>query len=94
MRRRIAWKYGDSPPLYGHLIAAVEGSGLMYVATGFPVSAAEVAFSKEFNQSNPGPFSYNYLPLGAEVYVDSVDDGGFTIAYNNVDSLEVNYFVM
>ena len=97
MRRRIVWKYGDSPPLYGHIVAALEGSGLMYVATGFPVSAAEVAFSKSYNRWLIETYGYDYqkYAFAPEVYVVSLDDDGFTVAYRNIpDTLEINYFVM
>lgn len=48
MKRRIIWKYGDSSPLYGQIIAAVEGDGDLNITVGFPVSAVEVSFSKSY----------------------------------------------
>ena len=97
MRRRIIWNYGDSPPLYGHLIAAVEGDGDLRVIVGFPVSAAEVAFSKSYNRYLINTFGYDYqqYAFAPEIYVSSIDDEGFTITYRNIpDALEINYFIM
>jgi hypothetical protein len=97
MQRRIVWKYGDSSPLYGHVVAALEGNGSMYICTGFPVSAAEVAFSKSYNRWLIETYGYNYqsYAFAPEVYVESTDDSGFTLTYNNIaDALEINYFVM
>jgi len=94
MRRRIIWKYGDSSPIYGRLIAAVEGDGELRVVVGFPVSAAEVAFSISMEQWFTDPYGYGYgSDLVAEAYVGSVDDEGFTIIYKNIPgSLEINYY--
>lgn len=97
MRRRIIWKYGDSAPIYGHLVVQLEGDGECRVVVGFPVSAAEVAFSKGYNRYLIETYGYNYqhYAFAPEVYVSSVDDESFTIHYNNIaDSLEVNYFIM
>lgn len=97
MRRRIIWKYGDSAPLYGHLVAAVEGDGDLRVIVGFPVSAADVAFSKNYNRYLINTFGYDYqeYAFAPEVYVSSIDDEGFTITYRNIpDALEINYFLM
>jgi hypothetical protein len=93
MRRRIIWNLGDSPPLYGHLVAAVQGSGYLHIVVGFPVSAAEVAFAKNY-YGVPGPAPYPYsFDNSPEAYVDSVDDEGFTVAYNNIpDTLDINYY--
>lgn len=97
MRRRIIWKFGDSAPIYGHLITAVEGDGELRIIVGFPVSAAEVAFSKSYNRFLINTFGYDYqeYAFAPEVYVSSVDDEGFTITYRNIpDALEINYFIM
>lgn len=97
MRRRIVWRYGDSPPIFGNLVAAVEGDGELRVYTGFPVSSAEVAFSKIYNRYMIDQFGYGYndYAFGPEVYVSEVHDDGFTLCYKNVvDSLNVNYFAM
>lgn len=97
MRRRIVWRYGDSPPVFGNLIAAIEGDGELRVYTGFPVSSAEVAFSKIYNRYMIDQFGYEYgaYAFGPEAYVSEVHDDGFTICYKNiVDALCVNYFVM
>jgi hypothetical protein len=96
MRRRIIWRYGDSPPIFGNLVAAVEGNGTLKVFVGFPVSAAEVAFSRIYNRYLIEQYGYDYekYAFAPECYVQSVDDDGFTICYKNItDSLEVNYFV-
>jgi len=99
MRRRIIWKYGDSPPIYGHLVAALEGDGDMRIIVGFPVSAAEVAFSKSYNRYLVDTWNYSYgyekYAFAPEVYVIGVDDEGFTIQYKNItDSLDINYYVV
>ena len=97
MRRRIVWRYGDSPPVFGNLVAAVEGDGELHVYTGFPVSSAEVAFSKIYNRYIIDQFGYEYqsYAFAPEVFVSEVHDDGFTLCYKNiVDALSVNYFVM
>ena len=97
MRRRIVWKYGDSQPAYGHLVAAVEGDGSLQVTVGFSVSSVMVAFSKNYNRFLIDTFGYDYekYAFAPEVYVESVDDTSFTITYKNIpDSLEINYFLM
>lgn len=99
MRRRIIWRYGDSPPIFGHLTAAVEGDGELKIIVGFPVSSAQVSFSKSYNRylyDNLGyGYDYQEYAFAPEVYVCSVDDDGFTICYKNIsDSLDINYFVM
>ncbi len=97
MRRRIIWKYGDSAPIYGHLVTAVEGDGDLRIIVGFPVSSAEVAFSKSYQRWLIDTFGYDYqeYAFAPEIYVSSVDDEGFTITYRNIpDSLEINYFIM
>jgi hypothetical protein len=94
MRRRINWSLGDSAPLSGHLVTAVDGSGTIKVTLGFPVSAATVAFASAYTDMGA---SYSYLGSGddPEVYVESMDEDGFTIAYFNIPvALDVNYFVM
>jgi len=97
MRRRIIWKFGDSPPIYGHLITAVEGDGDLRIIVGFPVSAAEVAFSKSYQRWLINTFGYDYqeYAFAPEIYVSSIDDEGFTVTYRNIpDALEINYFIM
>ena len=97
MKRRIVWKYGDSAPLYGQLIAAIEGDGDLRVVVGFPVSSAVVSFSKSYNRFLINTFGYDYekYAFAPEAYVSGVDSEGFTITYANIpDSLEINYFVM
>lgn len=97
MRRRIIWKYGDSPPVYGHLVASVSGDGYLRVIVGFPVSAAEVAFSVSYQRWLIDTFGYDYekYAFAPEIYVDSVDDEGFTLRYSNVpESLEINYYAV
>jgi hypothetical protein len=97
MRRRIVWKFGDSQPVYGHLIAAIQGDGDIRIVTGFPVSAAQVSFSKNYNRYLVDTFGYDYekYAFAPEVYVSGTDDEGFTITYKNIpDSLEINYFVV
>lgn len=95
MRRRIVWRYGDSPPIYGNLVAAVSGDGDIRIIVGFPVSSATVAFSRIYKDSTSAP-QYGY-PHGTEpeVYVNNVDDEGFTVTYKNIpDTLDINYYVM
>jgi hypothetical protein len=97
MRRRIIWKFGDSPPIYGHLVAALEGDGEMRIIVGFPVSSAEVAFSKQYNRFLIDTFGYDYeeYAFAPEVYVTATDDESFTVTYRNIpEALEINYFVM
>lgn len=97
MRRRIVWRYGDSQPIFGNLIAAVTGSGELKVLVGFPVSAAEIAFSRNYNSYLIQSLGYNYqgYAFAPEAYVSSVDDDGFTVCYKNIpDTLDINYFVM
>lgn len=97
MRRRIIWKFGDSAPIYGHLVTAVEGDGDLRIIVGFPVSAAEVAFSKSYQRFLINTFGYDYeeYAFAPEIYVSSIDDEGFTITYRNIpDALEINYFIM
>lgn len=97
MRRRIIWKFGDSQPIFGHLIAGVEGDGELKIFVGFPVSAVEVAFSKNYNRFLIENFGYGYenYAFAPEVYVCTTDDDGFTICYKNIpDALEINYFIM
>lgn len=97
MRRRIIWRYGDSPPVFGNLIAAIEGSGELKIYIGFPVSSVEVAFSKIYNRYIIDNFGYQYdgNTFSPEVYVNSVDDDGFTVCYKNIiDTLDINYFAM
>ena len=97
MRRRIIWRFGDSPPIFGHMVAAVEGDGEMSIIVGFPVSAAEVAFSKAYHRFLLDTCGYGYTPYAnsPEVYVSEIDDEGFTICYKNIpESLDINYFVM
>ena len=102
MRRRIVWRYGDSPPIFGHLILSAEGEGVLgdgelKITVSFPVSAAEVAFSKLYNRYLVDAYGYEYqnYAFAPEVYVKSIDDDGFTVCYNNIpDTLDINYFVM
>lgn len=97
MRRRIIWKYGDSAPLYGHLVTAIEGDGEMRIIVGFPVSSAQVSFSKSYQRFLIDTFGYDYqeYAFAPEVYVSSVDDEGFTVTYRNIpDALEINYLLM
>jgi hypothetical protein len=97
MRRRIIWRFGDSPPIFGHLVAAVEGDGELKIIVGFPVSAAEVAFSKIYNRFLIDTFGYDYTnyAFAPEVFVKSINDEGFTVCYRNIpESLDINYFVM
>lgn len=97
MRRRIIWRYGDSPPVFGNLVASVEGDGELKIVVGFPVSAAEVAFSKQYIRFLISSLGYDYQgqAFAPEILVSSVDDDGFTVCYKNIpDSLEINYFVM
>lgn len=97
MRRRIIWKFGDSAPLFGHLVVAIEGDGDMRVVVGFPVSSATVSFSKSYNRWLKDTFGYDYQEhaFAPEVYVTGTDDEGFTVHYRNIpDALEINYFVM
>lgn len=97
MRRRIIWRFGDSPPVFGNLIAAVTGDGELKIITGFPVSAAEVAFSKLYNRFLVDTFGYGYqsYAFAPEVFVASVDDDGFTLCFKNIpETLDVNYLAM
>jgi hypothetical protein len=97
MRRRIVWRYGDSAPVFGNMIAAVSGDGELKVITGFPVSAAEVAFSKLYNRFLIDEFGYGYQNYASppEVFVTSVDDDGFTLCYKSIpETLDVNYLAM
>jgi len=102
MRRRITWRYGDSAPVFGHLIVSASGTdvlgdGELKIVTSFPVSAAEVAFSKIYNRYLVDAYGYDYqnYAFAPECYVKSVDDDGFTICYANIpDTLDINYFVM
>ncbi len=97
MRRRIIWRFGDSPPIFGHLIVAVEGDGELKVVIGFPVSAAEVAFSKIYNRFLIESVGYNYgtHAFAPEVFVSSIDDDGFMVCYKNIpESLDINFFAM
>ena len=97
MRRRIIWRYGDSPPIFGNLVAAVTGDGELNVVIGFPVSAVEIAFSKSYNRYLIETFGYEYqgYAFAPEAFVSAVDDEGFTICYKNIpDTLDINYFVM
>jgi hypothetical protein len=97
MRRRIIWRYGDSPPIFGHLVVAVEGDGELIVTVGFPVSSAEVAFSKVYNRYLIDTLGYDYqqYAFAPEVHISSIDEDGFTICYRNIpESLDLNYFVM
>jgi hypothetical protein len=97
MRRRIIWRFGDSPPIFGHLVAAVEGDGELRVVVGFPVSSVDVSFSKVYNRYLLDTLGYDYTihAFAPEVYVSTIDDDGFTICYKNIpESLDVNYFVM
>ncbi len=94
MRRRINWQKGDSAPLSGHLVEAVDGSGTLKVTVGFPVSAAQVAFASAYQDFGA---SYSYLGSGddPEVYVSALEDDGFVVTYFNVPiALDINYFVM
>jgi len=94
MRRRIVWRYGDSPPVFGNMVAAVEGDGELRVYTGFPVSSAQVGFSKIYNRWEIEQYGYGYA-FGPEVYVSELHDDGFTLCYKNiVDALNVNYLAM
>lgn len=97
MRRRINWRNGDSAPIFGHMVTYVEGDGELKIVTGFPASAAEVAFSKIYNRFLIENYGYGYdnYAFAPEVYVVALEDDGITIAYKNiVDSLDVNYFIM
>ena len=97
MRRRIIWKYGDSCPVYGRLVAAIEGDGEIRIIVGFPVSAAEVAFSKSYNRYLVDTFGYDYqqYAFSPQIYVTGIDDEGFTVTYQNIsDSLDINYYVV
>jgi hypothetical protein len=97
MRRRIIWRFGDSPPIFGHLVAAVQGDGELRIVIGFPVSAAEVAFSKIYNRFLNEQFGYGYetYAFAPEVYVSSLDDTGFTVCHKNIpETLDINFFVM
>lgn len=97
MRRRIIWRYGDSAPIFGNIVASVQGDGDLKVFVGFPVSAATVAFSKAYNRyliENLG-YGYQAYAFAPSLYVDTIDDDSFTIRYNNIpDTLDFNYFVM
>lgn len=97
MRRRIVWRFGDSPPCFGHLVASVQGDGDMKIFIGFPVSSVEVAFSKNYNRYLIDTLGYDYqqYAFAPEVYVSSVEDDGFTLTYKNIpETLEINYFIM
>lgn len=97
MRRRIIWRFGDSPPIFGHLVAAVEGDGELKVVVGFPVSSVQVSFSKVYNRYLLDTLGYDYAihAFAPEVSVSAIDDDGFTVCYKNIpESLDINYFVI
>ncbi len=97
MRRRINWRNGDSSPIFGNLVASVQGTGELKITTGFPSSAAEVAFSKIYNRFLVENYGYGYdqYAFSPEVFVVALEDDGVTIGYRNiVDSLDINYFIM
>jgi hypothetical protein len=85
MIKRIDWKKGDSSPAHGTMTIYVQGDGSIHLPLGFPVSSAIVTFAE---QGAIAYYSYSYyyydydsLPL---IYVESVDDTGFTMAYRNI----------
>lgn len=97
MRRRIIWRFGDSMPLFGNVVAAVEGDGELKVFLGFPVSSVMVAFSKSYTRFLIDNYGYNYdrYAFSPEVYVSQIDDDGFTVCYRNIpDSLDLNWLAM
>jgi len=60
MIRRIIWKNGDSSPIYGHLVIYVQGDGTLHVPTGFEVSSATVAFSKQYVDFLQDEYGYGF----------------------------------
>lgn len=95
MRRRILWRYGDSPPIYGHLIADAQGTGELRILVGWPVSSAVVAFSRIYEISPSLPEQQYPTGNEPEVYISGIDDEGFTVTYKNIpDTLDINYHVM
>lgn len=97
MRRRIVWRNGDSPPVFGHIVSAVDpsGDGEIKIVVGFPVSSAMVAFASSANRFLKDYYGtvaeYAYAP---SVVVSAIDDDGFSVCYRNIaDSLDINYFV-
>jgi hypothetical protein len=101
MRRRVVWRYGDSSPIFGHLVTAVDasGDGEIKIITGFPVSAAMVAFASSYNrylidQYSTYGYGYDTYAWSPTVHVSAVDDDGFYVCYQNIaDVLDINYYV-
>lgn len=100
MRRRIVWRYGDSSPVFGHLVTSVDpsGDGEIKIITGFPVSAAIVSFASSYNRWLIDQYQYGYgyenYSFSPTVHVSAVDDDGFYVCYQNIaDLLDINYYV-
>ena len=95
MRRRIVWELGDSRPDWAHATLNVTDSGEIHIETGFRVSSANVALSKEYLNliaTYPGVDSETI-----RVYVKETNDHGFILNYENVpewEPLEINYIAM
>jgi hypothetical protein len=91
MIRRIIWKLGDSSPDSANLSLNVSGTGTMQIETGFSVSSAMVAFARTYLDKVLDTYGST---LDLRISVDSVNETGFVLAYENIPStlpLEINY---
>jgi len=94
MQRRIIWKLGDSSPDWANLSLNISGSGTLQVTTGFSTTSAIVAFSRTYLDKILDTYGST---LDLSISVDSVNDTGFVLAYENIPeslALEINYFAM
>jgi hypothetical protein len=94
MIRRVNWKLGDSSPDAYNLSINVSGSGTIQISTGFDTSTAMVAFSRTYMEQVLDSYGQ---PADLFIEVDSVNDDGFLLAYENVPSgipLEISYYAV
>ena len=91
MRRRIIWKLGDSNPDTANLSLNVSGTGSIQIETGFSTSAAIASFARTYLDKVMDAYGGT---LDLRINVDSVNDTGFVLAYENIPTtlpLEINY---
>ena len=76
MQRRYNMERSDNALSTGRISYACSGDGTVAVTTGFPVTSAVLSFAS-LPLDNP-------TPSNPRIYVDSYNDTGFVVAYEDV----------